>query len=549
MRTLLPNESDVSLLPPIVPAFLFHRRGGAITVRPRAELDPSSAEQLNSRRDSNGSSSTSGNVNKSGGDVPIRFTLPTGFRGSIGMGVGGGLFLGGVGAAKAVALWPFGGRNARGPTPESEKRRILIGMSNTGGGHKASAEAIKAAFQETYGDKYEITIVDLWKEHTPVPFNAMPDTYSFLVRNAILWRITYQFTNPKLVHVPYLSAVSAFVSRHVSQALDSYNPDLVVSVHPLMQHIPIKVLRDRIKSGASKPINFATVVTDFTTCHNTWFCPGATRCFVPTEYCRDLAISNEMDPRQIIMHGLPIRPAFSRRLPPKPRLRRQLGMAPALPAVLLVGGGEGMGALEETVAQLDSRLGDKCQVVVICGRNQKLQERLRARPAGAGHPLLHVRGFVDNIHEWMGACDAIITKAGPGTIAEALIAGLPILLNGNVPCQEEGNIPYVVDNRVGAFETRPDRIAAIMDSWLLKGGRHWFEDMGKRAKALGRPEAVYRIVDDLAALTEEPYFDFGPATAALLGAEGAKKRKSWRPHKHPHGHPHGNGPMLAPAPA
>lgn len=93
MRTLLPNESDVSLLPPIVPAFLFHRRGGAITVRPRAELDPSSAEQLNSRRDSNGSSSTSGNVNKSGGDVPIRFTLPTGFRGSIGMGVGGGLFV------------------------------------------------------------------------------------------------------------------------------------------------------------------------------------------------------------------------------------------------------------------------------------------------------------------------------------------------------------------------------------------------------------------------------------------------------------------------
>ena len=64
-----------------------------------------------------------------------------------------------------------------------------------------------------------------------------------------------------------------------------------------------QVLRDRIKSGASKPINFATVVTDFTTCHNTWFCPGATRCFVPTEYCRDLAISNEMDPRQIIMHG------------------------------------------------------------------------------------------------------------------------------------------------------------------------------------------------------------------------------------------------------
>ncbi len=74
-------------------------------------------------------------------------------------------------------------------------------------------------------------------------------------------------------------------------------------------------------------------------------------------------------------------------------------------------------------------------MVVVCGRNSKLQERLRSRPQGAGHCQLHVLGFVDNMHEIMAACDAIITKAGPGTIAEALISGLPILLNGNVPCQ------------------------------------------------------------------------------------------------------------------
>ena len=50
--------------------------------------------------------------------------------------------------------------------------------------------------------------------------------------------------------------------------------------------------------------------------------------------------------------------------------------------------------------------------------------------------------------DWMGACDCIVTKAGPGTIAEALVRGVPLLLNGCVPCQEEGNIPYVLDNKV-----------------------------------------------------------------------------------------------------
>ena len=74
------------------------------------------------------------------------------------------------------------------------------------------------------------------------------------------------------------------------------------------------------------------------------------------------------------------------------------------------------------------------QVVVICGRNKSLLDKLQAKRYATGMPVVAV-GFVDNIHEYMAACDAIVTKAGPGTIAEALISGLPILLNGNVPCQ------------------------------------------------------------------------------------------------------------------
>lgn len=74
------------------------------------------------------------------------------------------------------------------------------------------------------------------------------------------------------------------------------------------------------------------------------------------------------------------------------------------------------------------------QMIVICGRNKKLLEKIQTTKHASGMKVLAC-GFVDNIHEWMAASDAIITKAGPGTIAEALIAGLPILLNGNIPCQ------------------------------------------------------------------------------------------------------------------
>jgi 1,2-diacylglycerol 3-beta-galactosyltransferase len=113
----------------------------------------------------------------------------------------------------------------------------------------------------------------MWEQHTPHPFNQLPNSYSFLVNHGWLWRFTYNFMQPRAMHVPYFSAVHSFVARNLGEAFDAYDPDLVVSVHPLMQHIPTRILAARAKRlGRAAPVPFATVVTDFTTCHNTWFC-------------------------------------------------------------------------------------------------------------------------------------------------------------------------------------------------------------------------------------------------------------------------------------
>ncbi len=61
--------------------------------------------------------------------------------------------------------------------------------------------------------------------------------------------------------------------------------------------------------------------------------------------------------------------------------------------------------------------------------------RARARRVFPGGMRVLVKGFVSNMSEWMSACNVIVTKAGPGTIAEALICGLPVVLNGFIPCQ------------------------------------------------------------------------------------------------------------------
>lgn len=111
--------------------------------------------------------------------------------------------------------------------------------------------------------------------------------------------------------------------------------------------------------------------------------------------------------------GLPIRPAFSKQLPPRTKLRARLGMTAGLPAVLLVGGGEGMGKLEDTVEELERRLGGSAQVVVICGRNKKLLDRLQVRGLGLSQRSGRTPSCVGR-----GGCRTVRPSLGAGAGAQ-----------------------------------------------------------------------------------------------------------------------------------
>lgn len=170
-----------------------------------------------------------------------------------------------------------------------------------------------------------------------------------------------------------------------------------------------------------------------------------------------------------------------------------------LPAALLMGGGEGMGPIEATARALgdalyDENLGEPVgQVLIICGRNKKLANKLRSIDWKVP---VEVKGFVTKMEECMGACDCIITKAGPGTIAEAMIRGLPIILNDYIAGQEAGNVPYVLENGVGKFSKSPKEIAKIVAEWFGPNSDE-LQIMSQNALKHARPDAVFKIVHDL----------------------------------------------------
>jgi len=377
-------------------------------------------------------------------------------------------------------------------------KKVLILMSDTGGGHRASAEAIRDAFYERYSGRFQVDMVDLWIEHTPPPLNQVPKAYRFLVDDVPwLYRFIYEVgEKPQLVE-PLMKATARFLQPFVGRAIGEHSPDLIVSVHPLMQEIPLQVL-----ARIGQKVPFFTVVTDLVTIPPVWFDTRATLCFVPTDEGHRLALRAGLRPEQLRKFGLPIRPAFAREPRPQAILRRELGMAPDVPAALIVSGGEGMGPVGDIARAVAARLAADAQdmeqpagqLVVICGRNQKLQEELSAYPWPV--PTV-VEGFVDDVWDWMSASDCIITKAGPGTIAEALALGLPILLSSYIPGQESGNVPYVLKHGVGVYVEDPGQIAEVVSGWF-GSQRANLVQVAEKARQMGRPEATFHIVEEIA---------------------------------------------------
>jgi 1,2-diacylglycerol 3-beta-galactosyltransferase len=363
-------------------------------------------------------------------------------------------------------------------------KKVLILMSDTGGGHRSAAEAIAEAVAERYGEAARVSIVDAWRYHTPVPINRLGGTYSWLVSDGLwLWKSLWKLGESEKRVSSLGQLFGPLVQRPFSEMLRREEPDVVVSVHSLITYVPRWVMR-----RMELEVPFITVVTDLVSAPAAWFCPDVDLCIVPTEPARRRGIGFGMPPEKVEVIGLPVSLKFARPLATKAALRAKLNLSPGKPAVLVVGGAEGMGRVGD-IARAIATSGLDLQMMIVSGRNRKLQQQLEEI---SWEVPTRVFGFVTNMPELMGAADAIVTKAGPGTISEACIVGLPIFLSGFVPGQENGNIPYVLNNGIGTYTEEPQRIAAILAEWLQPGNPA-LSDMARRAHQLGRPQAAFDI--------------------------------------------------------
>lgn len=371
-------------------------------------------------------------------------------------------------------------------------KRIVLLMSDTGGGHRASAYALVEALQRLNGDAVRCAVVDLLTRYGAWPLSHAASYYEPLVdRHLWLWRAGWWVLQQKTLWRGVAQAAQAGQQAGLRRFTADYPADLYVSVHPLLNHVPRRALRQRYPAA-----RFATVVTDLASAAHMWYDPGVDLLSASCGAVQRAALAAGVPAGRVQLLGLPIRRDFSRPLPDPVRARAALGLEQR-PTVLLLGGGAGIGRLEAIAAALAPVLAARrAQIAVICGRNHALRSRLAARR----WPLpVYVAGYVDNMSLWMAASDLAVTKAGPGVIAEAMACGLPLVLSSFVPGQETGNVSFVVDNGVGVYCSDARQIAAIAAAWLDPTSPH-LPAMRARAQAVAQPQAAAAIAQALARL-------------------------------------------------
>jgi len=365
------------------------------------------------------------------------------------------------------------------PTPNGASPRVLILFSDTGGGHRAAARALTDALKQL-DPRCVVTVADPLITQGPEVVRRLASLYSPLIqRSRVAWGAVYHSSNTKPTFAAIRAVFGRGVRNAISELLQQHDPDVILSVHPLLNHVAHQAIQ---KGG--RPRALMTVITDLVDFHRGWTFSQADLVVAPTELARKVALRRRVPADRVKLLGLPVDLRFR---PPAPgeklALRRRFGLEETRFTVLAMGGAAGVGNLLKQVRVLAWEP-HQWQVVAVCGRNEKLRRRL-ARVRFATPTL--ILGFVDYMPELMRACDVVVTKAGPGAIAEALATGVPVLITGFLPGQESPNVDFVVEAGFGAFTPKENELLDEVRV-LAEGGPTW-QEMSRKAAEMAHPYA------------------------------------------------------------
>ena len=389
-------------------------------------------------------------------------------------------------------------------------KKIHVIFHDGGGGHRNAAIALQTIAAQQ-GRNWQVELVqfqdltdrlDVLRKLTGI---RIQQQYNLMLQNG--WTLGSKYLlrvlqlTIRLFHGPLVRLLEQFWREHPA--------DLLVSVIP---HFNREISESWNAVYPGRP--FVTLITDLADYPpHFWIEPIKEQYVIAgTERAVEQARAFGHDNAHIFQaSGMILRPDFYVEDNVDPvALRKEMGLQADLPTAIVLFGGHGSKVMYYLTERLNTA-GLPLQLILICGRNEELAAKLRGQK---WNMPVHVIGFTKEVHKLMRAADFLIGKPGPGSIAEAMVRKLPVLIECNawtLP-QERYNAEWVTEKRVGivlkSFHEVVDGVRQMLEPARLAEFR-------KNVAALDN-RAIFEIPEMLAKLLDQPNETAEPPDAAAI---------------------------------
>ncbi|HZK20457.1 MAG TPA: glycosyltransferase [Treponemataceae bacterium] len=324
-------------------------------------------------------------------------------------------------------------------TIKKQSQRILFLYLNTGNGHKTIANSVKKGIEcyphflekdklflkHGFNPKYRLLTM-FYEGGYRFTIDYLPGAYSFFYDincNKHVLNISKHFT--VWGNVRYLKHI---VKKHTITKIVSF-------------HFAVSPIAEKVIQRYFPHIQLINVITDPYTAHPAWFLTKKAGYVFFSQQLADYYVP-KCNIDNYTIQPFPIHPIFKKRIKQKNNTEQF--------KVLIAGGGEGF-KKALNIAKCFAKKEAAISLVIVCGRNKKLQKQLER--IIKQHPLfdLQVYGFVHNMHELMFQSDCVISKCGASIVHEVLASGKPYIISQYIHGQEKGNMHFIKNNNCGWF--------------------------------------------------------------------------------------------------
>ena len=374
--------------------------------------------------------------------------------------------------------------------------KILIISSDTGGGHRSAAQTLAEGFEKFWHGNSPVVRTIKAVEDSHHITDKLVILYNWLLRNRQHW-MKYLYWAINWLRPETREFFQKRCIAFCKASFEKWCPHVVISVHPLTQHIFARVLKEL---NLSSQIPLVTIVTD--PCYGFWkgwACDDVSLYLVANEEAKSQLIDYGVSAEKIKISGLPLHPKF--REPNETdaqNARKAFGLDPNKFTVFVnagwIGGGNIPNIFRELVAgELD------VQAIFLAGKNEELRLEAEEIAKYAKFPV-KVIGYSDEIEKLMHSANVMISKLGGLTTFEALACRLPIIADATTPPmpQEAGTVKLIKKRGAGILLKKPADIVPTIES--LVGNSRRYSELRAATAGMTMPGSRDAIIREIAAL-------------------------------------------------